>query len=498
MKIYRFYILPFFVFLVACNGPDSTSSNENQEPHLSENDTSTVVDSVEEVLIYTAEAAIDGPDEELWIMKPGEWSGEADEEIPPYETLHVIPYEDFDSDVYTPMVEINRPHFHMWGEFGKRDADVVFWYDRNKTQKAAEFRIENGETEGLATVYDLAGDIYIQRLYEKGKWVESYHAPFASDWTFVQKDSWLYINDLENAKDPNASDHIRIMCSVQEDGPGDNYMGKILEKESFHHPFEVNDEVFTGKLSAYFSPISLGQEQAYFELNFKDGWLDGDVLIYNGWYELELHEVFVNGELDTTLYVLDYSEMDGMAKPIIYIYPERMMDVKIQLALDGHMTHSYPAYQHGWKVKAHPDGTLIDENGKSYYALYWEGENYTDFTLDEGFVVPGDQTAEFLDESLTILGLNAKERNEFIIFWLPQMEDHPYNLIHFSSDEYEQIARLSIQPEPETLIRIMMVYQPLQEAVQIPLQDLNKLAKKRKGYTVVEWGGSKYEGKLEM
>ena len=35
----------------------------------------------------------------------------------------------------------------------------------------------------------------------------------------------------------------------------------------------------------------------------------------------------------------------------------------------------------------------------------------------------------------------------------------------------------------------MMLTQALEYKINIPLQDLNSLKNKRKGYTVVEWGG---------
>ncbi|MBD3638345.1 MAG: hypothetical protein HUJ25_13420 [Crocinitomicaceae bacterium] len=204
------------------------------------------------------------------------------------------------------------------------------------------------------------------------------------------------------------------------------------------------------------------------------------------------------GELDTTVFVMDPEAMDGVAKPIIYLYPEKDQIVEVNLNFKGKLTHTYPKYKDGWKVLAKPDGTLIDGEGKEYYALYWEGNNQKEFTVNEGFVVPGNQTAEFLEESLAILGLNRREANEFIVFWLPHLEDNPYNLIHFSSDEYEAMAQMKIQPQPETIIRVMMVYQPLSEPIEIPVQDLNKLKKERKGFTVVEWGGSELSKKNSL
>ena len=176
-------------------------------------------------------------------------------------------------------------------------------------------------------------------------------------------------------------------------------------------------------------------------------------------------------------------------KPIIYLYPEKTQEIAVQLDYDGEFTYTYPKYNNGWKVTAKPDGTLFDAENKEYYALYWEGKPNNGFKIDQGFVVPGEQTIDFLENTLSKLGLNRKEANEFIIYWLPKMENNPYNLIHFSTTQYEEMARLNITPTPETLIRVMMVFKPLDDPIKIKKQNLNYMSKKRKGFTVVEWGG---------
>jgi hypothetical protein len=113
-----------------------------------------------------------------------------------------------------------------------------------------------------------------------------------------------------------------------------------------------------------------------------------------------------------------------------------------------------------------------------------------------GFVVAGKNTATFLEEKLAYLGLNRREANEFIMHWLPRMENNPYNLIHFANTTYTQQAELHISPQPETLIRVMMLTQALPYAQSIPEQDLSPLHKTRKGFTVVEWGGTEITNRL--
>ena len=178
-------------------------------------------------------------------------------------------------------------------------------------------------------------------------------------------------------------------------------------------------------------------------------------------------------------------------KPVIYLYPTQKQTIEVQLNYNGALTHTYPKYPtDGWQVIAEPNGTLWDKNGMEYYALFWEGKPHKQIIPKDGFVIAGKETAAFLEEKLAYLGLNRKEANEFIMYWLPRMEENNYNFIHFSGKQYEEQAALIINPKPETIIRVMMLTQALEYKINIPLQDLNSLKNKRKGYTVVEWGGS--------
>lgn len=189
--------------------------------------------------------------------------------------------------------------------------------------------------------------------------------------------------------------------------------------------------------------------------------------------------------------------LEVLLKPVLYLYPTESMDVSVQLDYQGQLKHTYPRYRDGWKVKAEVDGTLIDENGRSYYALFWEGFPSRGLSMSNASLVAGENSLEFLESSLEILGLNEREANEFIMFWLPQLEDNPYNLIHFSKEEYEQSCKLLIEPQVETVIRVMMVYRPLNVPVDFVQQELTP-APDRKGFTAVEWGGCKFNEGLQI
>ena len=179
-------------------------------------------------------------------------------------------------------------------------------------------------------------------------------------------------------------------------------------------------------------------------------------------------------------------------KPILYLYPTDTTDVHVELVLhDQEFIFTYPAYpKNGWSVRAYPDGKIHDyETERNYYSLFWETEGAPIAeNLEEGYVIKGSKTREFLEYKLDKLGLNFKEANEFLIYWLPQMENNEYNAVYFAFEEYEASSELHITPQPDTVIRIMMLWEGMEEKIELVPQNLTE-APERIGFTAVEWGG---------
>ena len=177
------------------------------------------------------------------------------------------------------------------------------------------------------------------------------------------------------------------------------------------------------------------------------------------------------------------------AKPVIYLYPERPTDVTVTLSYNGKLRSTYPKYDGGWSVTAHPDGKIINHaDGLEYSYLFWDGDSPMKFDFSSGFVVKGEDTAAFLREKLSYMGLEPREYNEFIVYWMPLMEKNNYNLIAFQNEAYTENAALRVTPEPDSLLRVFMAYKPLLYPIDIPPQELVPF--ERKGFTVIEWGGS--------
>lgn len=186
----------------------------------------------------------------------------------------------------------------------------------------------------------------------------------------------------------------------------------------------------------------------------------------------------------------DDDESPEPEKPIIYLYPTEETEVAVKLGYEKLITVSYPKYEGAWKVLARPDGSLTDlDTGRNLYALYYESISPIDYQIEkEGFVVRGEDSIEFLEEKLSVLGLTDREAEEFIVYWLPKLEANPYNYIRFATTkEIESTMPLDIQPAPDSTIRVLMGYQGLEQPIAVEEQKLE--TPKRDGFTAVEWGG---------
>ena len=176
-------------------------------------------------------------------------------------------------------------------------------------------------------------------------------------------------------------------------------------------------------------------------------------------------------------------------KPVIYLYPEHTQDVSVKVEPRGGFSYTDPAYGNGWFVRATPAGELTElSSGKPYPYLFWEGRGGIYETPKRGFVVSQVEVETFLDDSLAKLGLNTKETADFKEFWLPRMQSTPYYFIAFlGNDAMDELAPLTVEPKPDTVIRVLMDFTPLEQPIEVQGYELRAPA--RKGFTVVEWGG---------
>ncbi|MDX1765475.1 MAG: hypothetical protein R3313_00825 [Candidatus Saccharimonadales bacterium] len=199
--------------------------------------------------------------------------------------------------------------------------------------------------------------------------------------------------------------------------------------------------------------------------------------------------VFVKNELNYYVALLNekYGSLAECAKPVIYLYPEAATSIDVVVGAD--VTKSDPFYGEGWyNVAALPSGQLF-YNGQGYDSLFWDGTGHGRYpVVDSGFIVPNDQVEATLWTHLDKLGLNQEESEDFMEYWLPLMPDDPYvRLTWFDTPMMEKLAPLYLSQQPDTLIRIFLDFEGLDQPVELPVQKL--YSPERNDFTVVEWGG---------
>ena len=179
-------------------------------------------------------------------------------------------------------------------------------------------------------------------------------------------------------------------------------------------------------------------------------------------------------------------------KPIIYFYPEEEMDLKVTYVQDERLLTTYPKYEDGWDIHLKEDGTFtLKGSEREYYALYFDeiGNYETDWS--EGFYVTKENAISFLEEKMDYIGYTNREVDEFIMYWLPVLENNEKSLIYFEqTEERNEECPLEFSLEPDTTIRTLMHIKKVDEEVSIKEQTLTHY--ERNGFTVTEWGGVEY------
>jgi hypothetical protein len=168
------------------------------------------------------------------------------------------------------------------------------------------------------------------------------------------------------------------------------------------------------------------------------------------------------------------------------------MNVNVQVNPGNGLSYTEPEYGDGWNVFADTQGNLRNlADGKTYPYLFWEGSGSVFYEQSkQGFVVAKDDLDGFFNAKLAQLGLIEKEISDFKEYWIPKMTSlqKPYYFVTFLPKHYiDMLAPLTINPKPETVIRVLMDYKGLDKPETVQFMSL--ATPERKGFTAVEWGG---------
>ncbi|KAF6748214.1 hypothetical protein DFP72DRAFT_578678 [Ephemerocybe angulata] len=75
----------------------------------------------------------------------------------------------------------------------------------------------------------------------------------------------------------------------------------------------------------------------------------------------------------------------------------------------------------------------------------------------------------YLDSSLKALGLHVEARTSFITYWHPSLLKHKHVALRFlPQSAYERAAPLSVDPTPDVVARIFMLFKGIKET-ELPM-----------------------------
>ena len=184
-------------------------------------------------------------------------------------------------------------------------------------------------------------------------------------------------------------------------------------------------------------------------------------------------------------------------KPAIYLYPVQEARIEITHHFQGKLLTTYPVYTDNWTVIAAPNGDLFNIRDQRTYAyLFWDGmcvfapEHYR---YTSGFYVKKENYLSFLATKLAGIGLNEREINDFIVYWLPVMNSYENCFVHFRiNDDIDGSSVLETKPQADTRIRVFMEFTGIADlnTIHNKLPEQSLPAFRRTGFVLVEWGGA--------
>lgn len=182
-----------------------------------------------------------------------------------------------------------------------------------------------------------------------------------------------------------------------------------------------------------------------------------------------------------------------VAKPVIYLYPQQPTLVDVSVASTGNVVVSDPQYpQGGWKnVLANPGSDLL-YSGKHYTELFYETDVKTFGKPQKGIIIPKNDINNKLSSILDQLGLIGGEKQEFLSYWLPRLQQLNTPYIYFSvidKSVKDTIDNVTITPKPDTQIAFIAYFKPISDPNLYDNSLTIPPAPVRKGFVSVEWGG---------
>lgn len=171
----------------------------------------------------------------------------------------------------------------------------------------------------------------------------------------------------------------------------------------------------------------------------------------------------------------------------LYLYPKSSISITINSSALPYA--SEPKDLLGtWKVLADSDGTIQTRDGKTYNKISYDYQSDAK-PLGTGIIASQANLKQILSDYADKLGLNQKEKIDFVSFWTEKVKDAPFvQISHYSRAESSRILQLTIEPKPDTFIPIVMYFKKLSSPVKLPGPIFESVLE-RKGFTALDWSG---------
>ena len=199
-------------------------------------------------------------------------------------------------------------------------------------------------------------------------------------------------------------------------------------------------------------------------------------------------------------------------KPVILLYNENEVmnnqEVSFHLTLNETMnigsTYPHPTLsnennkkkkEYEWNCHYSSNGNesccqLIIDNKKFDY-LFWEGQCTNEVSIQgERIGIECNEISEQLEVLLMKLGLNERERNDFIVYWLPQLSSMKKIQVTLWNDSYEKEVALLKVSGFEQIHRVMLVFEEIESIDNLMSVENVKERERPKGKYVIEWGAT--------
>lgn len=189
------------------------------------------------------------------------------------------------------------------------------------------------------------------------------------------------------------------------------------------------------------------------------------------------------------VFLRDDLQTPNFCEPVLYLYGARE-PITVTLGEEISVTRAAPPGGGAWTLIPSGDGGVIDpETGRSWPYLFWEGRNGLFPRPSSGVVLERAQVVSYLEGALLQMGLRGREIDDFLTTWAPILEGAaPVRVSFHDRDTIDRLVPMQIEPDPDTLVRILLEYESVQS---VPArQSLPALpgAPARRGLTVIEWG----------